>query len=116
MKKRKIALRNLAVLTLLVSCFIACDKDFADIDSDIINNDNATHFDTDSRDFEVIAYTKVLDPVQTNNLPVNLLGAYKDTINDGFTTTSFVTEIESSIINPTFGENVVLDSVGLNIP
>ncbi|MEH6534851.1 MAG: DUF4270 domain-containing protein [Psychroserpens sp.] len=115
MKKRKIALRNLAVLTLLVSCFIACDKDFADIDSDIINNDTATHFDTDSRDFDVIAYTKVLDPVQTNGLPVNLLGVYNDPIY-GVSTASIVSEVESSIINPTFGENVVMDSVVLSIP
>ncbi|WP_298754141.1 DUF4270 domain-containing protein [uncultured Psychroserpens sp.] len=116
MKKNKIALRNIAVLALLISSFIACDKDFADIDSDIINDDNATHFSTTSRDFDVIAYTKSLDPVQTNGLPINMLGIYKDNINGGFTTASFVTEVESSLINPTFGENVVMDSVVLNIP
>ncbi|MDG5490478.1 DUF4270 domain-containing protein [Psychroserpens sp. SPM9] len=115
MKKRKIALKNLAVLSLIISSFIACDKDFANIDSDIINNDNATHFDTDSRDFNVIAYTKALSPVQTNNLPVNLLGVYKDDIY-GMTTASIVAEVASSIINPTFGENVVMDSVVLSIP
>lgn len=115
MKNKKIALRNLTVLTLLVSCFIACDKDFADIDSDIINNDNATHFDTNSRDFDVIAYTQSLGPVQTDGLPLNWLGIYKDPIY-GTTTASIVTEIESSIINPTFGTNVVLDSVVLSIP
>ena len=116
MKNRKIALRNLAVLTFLVSCFIACDKDFADIDSDIINNDNATHFNTTSRDFDVIAYTKSLDPVQTNGLPVNMLGVYRDENNNGLTTSSFVSEVESTLINPTFGNNVVIDSVVLNIP
>jgi hypothetical protein len=115
MKKRKIALRNLAVLTLLVSCFIACDKDFSDIDSDIINNDNASHFDTNSQDFDVIAYTKVLDPVQTNALPINMLGIYNDP-NYGSTTASIVSQISSSAINPNFGENVVLDSVVLTIP
>ena len=116
MKNRKVAFRNLAVLTVLVSCFIACDKDFADIDSDIINNDTATHFDTESTDYEVIAYTKVLGPVQTNGLPVNMLGVYKDNINMSLTTASIVTEIESSVINPTFGTNVAIDSVVLTIP
>lgn len=115
MKKRHIALRNLAVLTLLVSCFIACDKDFADIDSDIINNDNTSHFGVNSRDFDVIAYTKVLEPVQTNNLPINLLGVYSDP-NYGNTTASIVSQISSTTINPDFGENVVLDSVILTIP
>ncbi|WP_299337621.1 DUF4270 domain-containing protein [uncultured Psychroserpens sp.] len=115
MKNKKNALRNLAVLTLIVSCFIACDKDFANIDSDIINNENATHFNTTSRDFDVIAYTKSLGPVQTDGLPVNFLGVYRDPIY-GTTTASIVTEVESSIINPTFGTNAVLDSVILNIP
>lgn len=115
MKRKKNALRNLAVLTLLVSCFIACDKDFANIDSDIINNDNATHFSTNSRDFDVIAYTKSLGPVQTDGLPVNMLGIYNDPY-FGTSTASIVTEVESSVINPTFGLNVVMDSVVLNIP
>ncbi|WP_460220613.1 DUF4270 domain-containing protein [Psychroserpens sp. MEBiC05023] len=115
MKKRHIALRNLAALTLIISSFIACDKDFADIDSDIINNDNASHFDTNSQDFEVIAYTNVLDPVQTNNLPINMLGVYNDP-NYGVTTASIVSQISSSTLNPDFGDNVVLDSVVLTIP
>nr|WP_321232622.1 DUF4270 domain-containing protein [uncultured Psychroserpens sp.] len=117
MKKRKIALKNLAVVTLLVSCFIACDKDFADIESDIINNDNASHFDTNSQDFDVIAYTKVLDPVQTNTLPINMLGVYNDPSSEyGTTTASIVSQISSPAINPDFGEGVQLDSVILTIP
>ncbi len=115
MKRRHIALKNLAALILLVSSFIACDKDFANIDSDIINNDNASHFGVNSRDFDVIAYTKTLDPVQTNNLPLNLLGVYNDP-NYGTTTASIVSQMSSSTINPDFGENVVLDSVILSIP
>lgn len=115
MKKRNIALRNLAVLMLIVSSFIACDKDFADIESDIINNDNASHFDTSSEKFDVIAYTKVLDPVQTNNLPLNYLGIYNDP-NYGSTTASIVSQISSPTLDPNFGENVQLDSVVLTIP
>ncbi|WP_204344272.1 DUF4270 domain-containing protein [Psychroserpens algicola] len=115
MKKRKIALKNLAVLALLISSFIACDKDFSDIDSDIINNDNASHFNTNSQDFDVIAYTKVLDPVQTSSLPINMIGVYNDP-NYGMTTASVVTQISSPTINPDFGEGVELDSVILTIP
>jgi len=115
MKKRNIALRNLAVLVLIVSSFIACDKDFANIDSDIINNDNASHFDTNSEIFEVIAYTNALDPVQSNNLPVNMFGVYDDP-NYGNTTASFVTQVSSPLLDPTFGSNIVLDSVILTIP
>ncbi|MBR9913223.1 MAG: DUF4270 domain-containing protein [Algicola sp.] len=115
MKKRKIALRNIAMSALLVSSFIACDKDFADIDSDIINNENATHFNTIAEDFEVIAYTKPLSPVQTNNLPVNMLGVYNDPIY-GNTTASIVTQVEPNLLDPDFGTGVVLDSVVLTVP
>lgn len=117
MRKRKIALRNLAVLAVLLGSFIACDKDFADIDSDIINNDNATHFDTNSRLFDVIAYTKALDPVQTNALPLNFLGIYKDPgMNYGSSTASFVSQILGNLTDPDFGENPIIDSVVMTIP
>jgi hypothetical protein len=118
MKKIKIALRHLALLTVLLSSITACDKDFANIDSAIINNDNATHFDTNSRQFEVIAYTKALDPVQTNALPLNLLGLYSEDSNDNFgrSTSSFVSQIRGTLTDPDFGTNAVIDSVILTIP
>ncbi|MGB3606760.1 MAG: DUF4270 domain-containing protein [Psychroserpens sp.] len=117
MRKRKIAFKNLAILTLLISLFIACDKDFADIESDIINNDNASHFDTNTEDYEVIAYTKLLDPVQTSNLPVNILGVYKNpTSLYGTTTASIVSQLIPVTVDPDFGQDTVLDSVVLTIP
>ncbi|MFT5242729.1 MAG: hypothetical protein ACJA1H_000564 [Glaciecola sp.] len=117
MKKRKITLRYLALLTVLLSSFIACDKEFANIDSDIINNDNATHFGTDSRLFDVIAYTTELDPVQSNNLPLNSLGVYEDPIQSyGGTTSSFVSQIRGTLTDPDFGTNAEIDSVVLTIP
>ncbi|HKK12462.1 MAG TPA: hypothetical protein VJ945_06495, partial [Flavobacteriaceae bacterium] len=66
MKKKLFALKNFAIITVLLSSFVACDKDFASIDSDIINNDNASHFNTDAMRFNVVTYNKKLDPVQTN--------------------------------------------------
>nr|WP_321227378.1 DUF4270 domain-containing protein [uncultured Psychroserpens sp.] len=117
MKKRKIALRHLALLTVLLCSFIACDKDFANIDSDIINNDNATHFDTNARLFDVIAHTKALDPVQTNALPVNLLGIYKDPgVSYGNSTASLVSQLRGATQNPDFGVEPVIDSVVMTIP
>lgn len=117
MKKRKIALRHLALLTVLLCSFVACDKDFANIDSDIINNDNATNFDTNARLFDVIAYTKALDPVQTNALPINLLGVYTDPgVSYGKSNASFVTQIRGGSQDPDFGEEPVIDSVVMTIP
>lgn len=115
MKNIKIALKNISILVLLMTSFIACDKDFASIDSAIVNNDNTTHFNTSNQGYSVITYNKKLEPVQTNSLPLNLLGVYNDPLY-GKTTSTFVTQVSSSLLDPDFGDNVVLDSVVLTIP
>ncbi|WP_299225330.1 DUF4270 domain-containing protein [uncultured Psychroserpens sp.] len=117
MKKYNIALNKVAILALIVSLFIACDKDFATIESDIVNSDNATHFDALSRDYDVIAYSKALPPVQTNGLPVNLLGIYNDPVY-GKTTANLVTQLRPLTFDPIFGSGsgVVLDSVVITVP
>lgn len=115
MKNKNIVLRNFAILTLITSFFIACDKDFASIESDIVNTDSATNFDAVSRNFDVIAYTKALPPVQTSALPINLLGVYNDAIY-GQTTANIVTQLRLSRTDVDFGNNVILDSVVLSIP
>ncbi|RKE98590.1 DUF4270 domain-containing protein [Ichthyenterobacterium magnum] len=115
MKNKKIALRNITLVALIISSFIACDKDFASIESDIINNNNATHFNSEIEKFNVITYNKKLDPVQTNNLPINMLGVYNDDLY-GQTTASIVTQVSTSLLSPDFGENPQLESVVLTIP
>lgn len=112
MKKIKFALQNIAILALLVSSFIACDKDFNSVGSDIIGDPN---FINDSEKYEVTAYTNPLEPVQTNNLPLNYLGAYNDPLY-GLTTASFVSQLSTAVYDPDFGGNAVIDSVVLTIP
>src|SRR5210317_1726895 len=115
MKKKHIALKNIAIVNILIGLFIACDKDFASLVSDIINNDTATHFKTDAIHFDVVTYNKKLGPVQTNNLPINLLGIYNDPLY-GLTSYNIVSQINTDIFDREFGENVVMDSVVLTIP
>lgn len=115
MKLKKIALRNFAILLAIAFGFIACDDEFATIDSDIINDDTATNFETTSERYEVISYTDVLEPIQTNSLGLYQLGVYNDPIY-GQTVASILTQVNSGLIDPSFGENVVLDSVVLTIP
>ena len=112
MKRIKFALKNVAILALLITSFIACDKDFATIGSDIVGQNN---FDTDHIKYDVIAYNRKLNPVQTNGLPINLLGVYKDPLY-GLTTASFVSQLNSSAIDPEFGTNATVDSVVLTVP
>jgi len=111
MKVFRNSLRVISFLFVLV----ACEEEFTTIDSDIINEDTATNFNTTSEKFEVLSYTEALGPVQTNGLGTNMLGVFKDNAY-GQTTASILTQVSSSLIAPTFGNNVVLDSVVLSIP
>jgi hypothetical protein len=113
MKKNKFALQTISFGLILLS-FIACDSDFATLESDVINNDIATNFDIFPETYDVIAYTKTLKPVQTNNLALSTLGIYDDLY--GRTKSSFVTQLTPSDYDPSFGDEVVIDSVVVTIP
>lgn len=115
MKKRNIILKNLVLATFILGGLIACDIDFAGLDSDVINPDNAINFSTDFEEFTVITYNKNIGPVKTNGLPSYLLGYNFDPI-FGTSISNFVSQLNPSVFDPTFGENVVLDSVVLTIP
>jgi hypothetical protein len=113
MKKNKFAL-HILVFGLIVLNFIACDKDFTSIESDIITDENATSFDIKDSLFSIITYTKNLEPVQTNNSGLNTLGVYDDVY--GRTTSNFVSQVTLSTFDPVFGEEVQIDSVVLKVP
>ncbi|MGF1556795.1 DUF4270 domain-containing protein [Paucihalobacter sp.] len=100
---------------LLAILFVSCETEFVSLDSDVLNNNNATNFGNNSERFNIKAYTKLLGPIQTSNLPIYSLGVYSDPFY-GQTTASVVTQITSSTLNPNFGVNPVLDSVVLTIP
>lgn len=107
------ALKLSSILVLTTVVFVACDKDFSSIESDIAGEQN---FSTQFEKFPVTAYSKKLNPVQTNGLPSNLLGVYKDQTLDGITTANVVTQIVPTTFNPDFGSDVVIESVILTIP
>ena len=115
MKKINIILKNIALASFILGGLIACDIDFASLDSDVINPDNATNFSTDFEEYPVLTYNKDIGPVQTNGLPSYLLG-YSYDPGYGTSISNFVSQMSPSSFDPTFGENVVLDSVVLNIP
>ena len=119
MKVQRIALKNIAILFCFTLVFTTCEEEFATIDSDIINQDTATNFDVISEKFDVVSYTNVLDPVQTNGLGLHQLGFFKGLY--GETTASVVTQVNTPLLDPTFGQEgtddvIVLDSVVLSNP
>ena len=105
----------LVLVLIFAFALTACEEEFSTIDSDIINEGTATNFESTSEKFEVVSYTEALGPVQTNGLGSNMLGVFNDP-NYGRTTASIVTQVNSPLSDPTFGNNVVLDSVVLSIP
>lgn len=112
MKHIKFPFRNIAIVILLVSSFIACDKDFENLEADIVGDPN---FGTASEKYDVTAYSKKLEPVQTNNLPINMLGVYKDPVY-GLSTGNVVTQLTPTIFGQGFGDDIILESVVLTIP
>ncbi|MDO1502366.1 DUF4270 domain-containing protein [Winogradskyella maritima] len=115
MKTYKFALRTLSLLSVLTLSFVACEQDFASIDSDIINPDTATNFETDNTPYSVITYTDALGPVQTDNLAINFLGVYDDP-NYGETIGNIVTQLRPTTLSPDFGSGAMLESVVITIP
>lgn len=113
MNRIKFALKNSAVLALLITSFIACDKDFATVGSGIIGQNDFEVAST--KEYAVTAYSNPLEPVQTNNLPLNYLGAYKDPLY-GLMTASFVGQMGNTVPDPGFGDDVKMDSVVLTVP
>ena len=114
MKKTLKALKFPVILLFLLLTFIACDKDFNVIESDVLGVDNANFF-TDSIVLPITAYNKKLEAVQINNLPSYLLGVFNDP-EFGKTTASIVTQITPSSYSEDFDVNPVIDSVVINIP
>ncbi len=112
MKKIHKALNIIVLLAIITTSFTACDEDFTNLESGISIN---TNFSTSVDTFAVRAYTKRLERVQTNGLPIGMLGLYKDPIY-GNTTSNFLSQMSPNVLDPTFGEQVVLDSVILTLP
>ena len=103
------------VLCLTLIFAQSCETDFTSLDSDVINSDNAINFETNSIEYPIVTHSKIVDPVQSNNLPSFLLG-YNNHAIYGESTSSFVGQMVPDQYSPDFGDNAVLDSVILTIP
>lgn len=99
----------IAIMVLLIS-FIACDKDFTTIGTDVIGND---HFEAKDTVYSAITYNRKLDPVQTNGLSSNLLGVYYDPIY-GPSSANVVSQM--TLGTQPSGDNIELKSVVISIP
>ena len=109
-------MKNIKLLSIFFIILIySCDKEFTSIDSDVISAENAINFNTSSIDYPIVASNLRLNPVKSNNLPSFMLG-YNNNPFYGESKASFLGQIVPAEFSPSFGENVVLDSVVLTIP
>lgn len=105
-------LKTTAILFVVVS-FFSCENDFDSLGTDIIGEPG---FNADLyEDTEIAASTRRFEAVQTSNLPVHLLGVYKDPV-FGTQISNVLSQVFLTTPNPNFGNEPVLDSVVLNVP
>ncbi len=104
---------KITALAVVIFSLTGCENDFDTLGGNIIGDPN---FNADLyADAEIKAVTNSLSSVQTNNLPVNLLGVYQDPL-FGRQKASILTQVRLLTPKPSFGKEPVLDSVVLNIP
>ena len=114
MKKIIKALKLPSIFLLILVSFIACDKDFTVIESDVLGKENS-NFETNTLNIPILAYNKKLESLQINGLSSNLFGVFNDPA-FGQTTASIITQITPISFNPNFDTDPVIDSVVFKIP
>lgn len=113
---------------LFVLTLVSCEQDLTTIGSDVIGG---KPFTSEKITYDVFAYNKKIEAVQTNKLPVYQLGHYDDPVY-GKTEAQITSQVLLTSYNPTFGdltqsfevgsedgaivENEKIDSVYLYIP
>jgi hypothetical protein len=104
--------RLLPAAALMVLAFISCDDDFNTIGGELVGGqlDALPKYEAG-----VVAYSKKLNAVQTNNLPLHLLGVYNEPIY-GTQTANVLSQLSLPRNNPSFGSQPRLDSVVLTLP
>jgi hypothetical protein len=112
--KMKYILPRVAAILVIIVAFASCEEEFSTIDTDIIDQGFNTDFD-DTK--SVVAYSKAMNGVQTNDLIAYKLGVYNDPTY-GKSTVSLLSQLQMipSDLDPSFGNCVEVDSVVLYFP
>lgn len=106
-------LPQLMAILFLVIALVSCQEDFSTFGSDIIGGQDINLISDNSS--TVVAYSRGLESVQTNSLPVYQLGSYNDPVY-GKSKLELLTQLTLGNTDPDFGNGTYLDSVVLYIP
>lgn len=105
--------KRIAILTAVIISFIACNDDFNEIGSSIVDHNN---FDALLYDHTALeAHSEKINRIKSSNLSSYALGVYNDPLY-GKTTANVLTQLSLSRENPDFGDDPILDSVVLAVP
>ncbi|WOI22236.1 DUF4270 domain-containing protein [Nonlabens ulvanivorans] len=114
MSKMKRVAMNVSIVAGIVLGLAACDNELNTIGSDILGADQLNDR-IKKQEFDAVAFNDLLGPVQTNNFGSFPFGVYDDPVY-GRTSYDFVSQVNLAFTDPDFGDNIVLDSVVLQIP
>lgn len=101
-----------AILTLIIA-LASCQEDISTVGSEILGSQTPNGILDDSH--TVISYSRKMDVVQSNSLPVYQLGVYNDPVY-GKSSVSLLSQLTIPINDPKFGEDARVDSVYAYIP
>ncbi|SIP96924.1 DUF4270 domain-containing protein [Maribacter ulvicola] len=93
------ALPKFSGLLLLLGLIVSCEQDLTTVGSGVVGNEP---FTTGTEVYDVFAYNKNIEAVQTNKLPIYQMGSYDDPVY-GKTTASVTSQLFLGSTNPTFG-------------
>ncbi len=90
----------IAGILLVVGFMSSCEQELTSIGEGVIGGEP---FTTNKRVYNVFAFNKKIEAVQTNQLPIYQLGVFNDPLY-GKTEASITSQIQLSTYNPTFGD------------
>ncbi|WP_405400535.1 DUF4270 domain-containing protein [Maribacter sp. Asnod2-G09] len=93
------ALPKFSGLLLILGLLVSCEQDLTTVGSGVVGNEP---FTTGTEVYDVFAYNKNIEAVQTNKLPIYQLGTYNDPIY-GRTDASVTSQLFLSAASPSFG-------------
>ncbi|MFT7071678.1 DUF4270 domain-containing protein [Patiriisocius sp. Uisw_017] len=112
MKIKNLLLQFLAILGAII--FMAsCEEEIGTIGSEVIGDQNVNTTLDDTK--TIVAYSRKMLPVQSNQLPIYQLGVYNDPTY-GTSKVNLLAQLILGETNPDFSEGTVLDSVVLYMP
>lgn len=115
--------RNYTFKIILVTFFIvlgfqSCEKEFATVTASGIVDTTTVNFQNKHKKYIVRTKTHKLNPVQSNNMPVGLLGAFQNP-EFGNYNAEFVSQLRPSQFNPIFVddlEQLTIDKIVFSLP